>query len=1067
MGTFCPARAKLLAAILVAGLVPIAARAAEPLKIRGGSELDFRPYCFTDQKGRPTGFGVELLKAVADKMGLPLQITPGPWDTVWNDLVAGKLDVLPVVARTPGREPLVDFSLPHTETFDAFFVRVDRPPLSNLAAAAGKEIVVLRSDAAQHQLVEREFDGKVIAVDSIRDGLRLIAAGKHDAFLCSKLIGVLEREQAGIKDIKAGPPIPDYRRTFSFAVRKGNAELLEKLNQGLRIIKAEGVYDQIYARWLGAAEVPPPKWREYFSAVVGVIAVLALLVVVWLISREAAKWDERLLRVLAPQPLTAMPAAWRYALAVGIVAAATVLRAATIAWLGTVDPYNFSLVAIVCTTVLLGTGPGLLSVVLGNVAVEVLVLGSWPGMFEVSTLTRLGVSIAIGVFIVFVLHAARVAAVRARESAAEVRASEEKYRNLFANMVEEVHFWQLVRDEAGHIKTWRLVDANPPTLKTWGRQSVEEIRGKTTDEIFGPGAAEHYLPVVRKIMAEGLPHTFEDYFPHLDKHFRFTSVPLGEFFITTGADITDRKRAEETLAAAKAAAEAANEAKSRFLANMSHELRTPMNAILGMIDVALPKAADPTVQDCLQTAKGSAGLLLTLLNDLLDSAKIESGKLELESAPFSVRRMLDQITRVLSLRADEKGLCFSCRVPNETPDAVVGDAVRLQQILLNLAGNAIKFTERGEVEIHASAVSQDNAACLEFAVRDTGIGIPPSRLEHIFDPFAQADTSMSRRFGGTGLGLSISKSLVEMMGGHIRVESQPGKGSTFRFSVRLPLAKEFPPDLDSAPMVPARPCAPLRILLVEDNPANQKLAAYILQDRGHTVEIAADGQEAIDLIEHNRYDVILMDVQMPRMNGLEATAAIRNRENGGRHVPIIAMTAHAMKSDRQRCLAAGMDGYLSKPVNAQEMIGLVEALARGAAPLTQAAPSVPDSAEASPSRAVPVFNPEEALTRCFNSKKMVLEMIQCFHDDVANLLPQMRAALAKGDLVEVGRFGHRMKGTVVYLGAQPAKEAALRVERFCTCPGGSPSEAEVAVNALEAECIALKNALAGHPLAVA
>ena len=310
-------------------------------------------------------------------------------------------------------------------------------------------------------------------------------------------------------------------------------------------------------------------------------------------------------------------------------------------------------------------------------------------------------------------------------------------------------------------------------------------------------------------------------------------------------DITELVEAEEKLRRAKAAAEAANVAKSQFLANMSHELRTPMNAILGMIDVALPKAIDPTVQDCLQTAKESADLLLTLLNDLLDSAKIESGKLELESAPFSLRRMLDQITRVLSVRASENGLRFYCRMPEETPDVVVGDRMRLQQVLLNLAGNAIKFTERGEVEISVRALSQDGEACLEFAVRDTGIGIPPSVLERLFQPFSQADASMARRFGGTGLGLSICKSLVEMMGGRIWVESEVGKGSTFYFTVRLPLAKELPSDFEAPVAMPAVACGQLRILLVEDNPANQKLATYILEDRGHLVEIAGDGQEAI------------------------------------------------------------------------------------------------------------------------------------------------------------------------------------------------------------------------------
>ena len=261
-----------------------------------------------------------------------------------------------------------------------------------------------------------------------------------------------------------------------------------------------------------------------------------------------------------------------------------------------------------------------------------------------------------------------------------------------------------------------------------------------------------------------------------------------------------------------------------------------MNAILGMIDVALPKAIDPTVQDCLQTAKGSADLLLTLLNDLLDSAKIESGKLELEAAPFSLRRMLDQLTRVLAVRASEKGLCFYCRIPEEAPNAVMGDRMRLQQVLLNLAGNAIKFTEHGEVEIRVgiaeglgirdwgleepSTADPANlipnpqslipSVTLDFAVRDTGIGIPPPVLDRLFQPFAQADPSMARRFGGTGLGLAISKSLVEKMGGRIWVESEVGKGSTFYFTVRLPLAKELPPGFEAPLVLPTAACGQLR-----------------------------------------------------------------------------------------------------------------------------------------------------------------------------------------------------------------------------------------------------------------
>ena len=527
-------------------------------------------------------------------------------------------------------------------------------------------------------------------------------------------------------------------------------------------------------------------------------------------------------------------------------------------------------------------------------------------------------------------------------------------------------------------------------------------------------------------------------------------------WLGSNTDITERMEMERVLRQAKETAEAANVAKSRFLANISHELRTPMNAILGMIELALPKQADATARDFLDTARESADLLLVLLNDLLDSAKIESGNLELEAAPMSLHRILDQVTRVLSVRASEKGLAFYCRIPEDLPDAVTGDKVRLRQVLLNLAGNAIKFTQRGEVVVSARVLSlAGEEAHLEFAVRDTGIGIPAGDLERIFKPFAQADASTARRFGGTGLGLSISASLVAMMGGRIWAESEPGQGSTFYFTIGATLAKEAPAE-QALQTIPGAPAAALRILLVEDNPANQKLAAYILQERGHSVEVAGDGEQALRSIDENPYDVVLMDVQMPGMDGLETTAQMRSRENGIRRVPIIAMTARATVGDRDRCLAMGMDGYLSKPIDAREMISLIESLAAGAAPKR------PDSSRPEPAQqpSAAVFDRKLAMKACTGSEAVLSRMVQCFSEEVRSLIPQMRAAIGKGDLAELSRLGHRLKGTLVYLGAEPATRAAIAVEALQN--GGSQAGAEQAVVTLERECEELEKVLGEH-----
>ncbi len=736
----------------------------------------------------------------------------------------------------------------------------------------------------------------------------------------------------------------------------------------------------------------------------------------------------------------------------------------------------------------------------------------------------------------------------------------------------------------------KVVLCNRALAQLHGYDDPSELEGKPNSLLMAPGEAARVLGLAAQLL-QGLPVNQQTELKGLRKDGTTldleASMSTAEFagqrlLVVLVRDVSQRKQAELELQRAKETAEAANRAKSEFLANMSHEIRTPLNGIIGMTELALDTELTREQREYLGLAQSSAESLLRVINDILDFSKIEAGKLDLDPVDFRLRDLVGETLKTLAVRAHKKGLELTCEVGAHVEDLVRGDSGRLRQLLINLVGNSIKFTEQGEVKVQAeSGPGEGSGLVLHFTITDTGIGVSPEKQKLIFEPFSQADGTMARRFGGTGLGLSISRRLIEMMGGRLWLESEPGHGSKFHFTVQfqpaeLPLPHDailplealegLPvlivddnstnrrilhdmlagwrmapqvvesgpealaalahandaghkfslvlldvqmPEMDGFAVVeqirgspslagatilmlssnrqredsarcrelgvsaylvkpimerelreavllvmgrnapaalpvaaggqqaPARAGRSLEILLAEDNPVNRQLAVHLLEKRGHCVSVACDGREALRILEERTappFDLLLMDVQMPEFDGFEVTKMIREREKvDGGHLPIIAVTAHALKGDRERCMNAGADGYVTKPVRAVELFSEIERCiasrpAQGSTP-AQTAEAVP-AQPPDPAGTETVLDRGALMERLEGDLGLLAELVHLFLDDYPQQVARVRAAAERGDATSFAREAHTIKGTLGNFSAPAAYAVALSLEKM-------------------------------------